>query len=279
MKSLFIFLHINHCGCKVAQFSKAVLLSLFTFGSSLTLANTVAELEKESLKVQQESRSIQNEIDRLYSEEQVLDQQYQALLLKLAALKSYNADVQKRIDSQNDQLQSLQEQLASVAQVKREIMPLMEQMQTSLVEFVDADLPFYKAQRVQSLELLSKNIDDIELPLSSKYQKILEAFEEQSAFGQSMDSFQGMLQIDNRQVQVDFLRLGRVALFYQTLDGQQSARWSKQSNSWQLLGADQSEQLSKALEVVRGDKIPSLLKLDVGAPQAVDLARSGSESP
>jgi hypothetical protein len=278
MKSSVFSPYLIHGSFVVPHYFKIISICSLLFFHSLSVANTVAELEKESLKGLQESTSIQNEIDRLYSEEQLLDQQYQTLLMQLAALKSYNLDVKKRIDSQNSQLLSLQEQLASVAQVKLEIMPLMQQMQTSLAAFVDADLPFKTEQRAQELERLAQSIDDIEMPLSSKYQRILEAFDEQRGLSQSMESFQGMLSIDGQQVQVDFLRLGRVALFYQTLDGQKSGRWSKENGSWQLLDGEQSKQLSKALEVAQGSKTPSLLMLDVGKLQSSDLARSGSES-
>ena len=153
-------------------------------------ASTITELEKQSLKGQVKSATVQGEIDRLYSEEQQMDQQYRALLSQLSALESSNVELQKRIDSQLSQQSNLQQQLESVAQIKREITPLMTQMQHSLVEFVQADLPFLKAQRLHALQQLDSYLADVENPLSSKYQKLLEAFEEQAELGYSMTSYQ-----------------------------------------------------------------------------------------
>ncbi len=256
---------------------------LCVFLSYPALANTITELEKKSLEGQEKSTAIQNEIDQLFSEEQQIDQQYRSLLARLDTLNSANLDLKKRIESQDKQQQSLQRQLKSVAQVKYEITPLMNQMHSSLVEFVKADLPFLTEQRAQGLQQLADYLADIENSLSSKYQKILEAFEEQADFGHSMASFQGPLKIDGKQVQVNFLRLGRVALYYQTLDKERAARWSRQTESWIVLDAAQTQLLTKAVEMAQGTAITGLLVLNLQEPklkgsEPEGKTQSGSES-
>jgi len=63
--------------------------------------------------------------------------------------------------------------------------------------------------------------------------------------------------------------LGRVALFYQSLDRKSSAYWNRDTQSWLPLEAEHNRSLSRAMRVARSQTAPQLLALPLmaqGAP-------------
>jgi hypothetical protein len=69
-------------------------------------------------------------------------------------------------------------------------------------------------------------------------------------------------------MQVDFLRIGRVALMYQSEDGQVSGAWDQASGQWQVLGNEYKNQIRKALKIATKQMAPELIILPVSAPEA-----------
>ena len=67
---------------------------------------------------------------------------------------------------------------------------------------------------------------------------------------------------------VDFVRLGRVSLMYQTLDGAETGYWNAQDRKW-VVDNNYAEAVAEARRVARKDGAPDLLKVPVPAPQEV----------
>ena len=70
---------------------------------------------------------------------------------------------------------------------------------------------------------------------------------------------------------MEFLRVGRVGLYYQTLDGHQAAYWDAQGRSWLPAKATQCFAVRWALRVVSQQAAPELLELPVAAAKSHDL--------
>lgn len=239
------------------------------FSGQVVAATSIGELEQQTLDQQASSAKVQRQIDQLYDEEKSIDREYRLLLTQLANIQDTNLALQKRGDRQAEQLASLREQLISIEQISREIIPLMGQMQQSLQGFIDADLPFKQRARIQEAEQLAADLTDVDLALSVKYQKLLSAFEKEAAYGLAMETFQGQLEIAGVATQVDFLQLGRVALYYQTLDAKQAGLWISDAQRWQLLNTQQAEQVGEAIRIANGLSVPKLTELTVDRTSAI----------
>jgi hypothetical protein len=64
---------------------------------------------------------------------------------------------------------------------------------------------------------------------------------------------------------VDLLRVGRVALFYRSLDGRQLGIWDTSQGGWETLPARWRQPLAKALRVARKQSAPDILTLPLPA--------------
>jgi hypothetical protein len=89
----------------------------------------------------------------------------------------------------------------------------------------------------------------------------LEAFQLEQTYGASIESWRGPLQLDGRELSVEFLRIGRVALYFQSLDGSASGYWGRSEQRWVALGPEYNRDLAQALRVAQNVTAPQLLSL------------------
>ena len=80
----------------------------------------------------------------------------------------------------------------------------------------------------------------------------------------------GSLELDGASREVDFLRVGRVALLYQTVDAEIYGRWDQASRSWIPLSAEYRNQIRNGIKIARKQVAPNLLLLPVSAPETAE---------
>lgn len=210
----------------------------------------------------------QRQIDNLDDQRADLTHQYRSALSQLTQLKKYNDSQRKILQSQADEETSLKEQINSVANLERNIVPLMSDMLEALDNFVALDQPFLLDKRQQRLANLRSLLTDAKTSNAEKYRRILEAYQIENDFGRTIETWQGNLTPnDVNSPLVNFLKIGRVAYLYQTIDGKSAYRWD--SKSWQPLNSSANEQVTQGIKMAK-EQIPSnLLLIPVTAPAAI----------
>jgi hypothetical protein len=118
--------------------------------------------------------------------------------------------------------------------------------------------------RVANLDLL---LEDPEVNDAEKFRKVTEAYQIENDYGRTIEFYTDMIDIDGESRQVDFLRIGRVALMYQTEDGADSGVWDQASRSWQSAD-DYKNEIRAGLKIAKKQVAPDLLLLPVSAPEA-----------
>ncbi|WP_036497944.1 DUF3450 family protein, partial [Nitrosococcus oceani] len=81
-------------------------------------------------------------------------------------------------------------------------------------------------------------------------------------------AYRGTLDMDGKPHTVDFLRVGRTALFFYTLDGKTSGRWNAHGQSWVVLPDHYRAAIAEGLLIARKQAPPDLLLLPIQAPEA-----------
>ena len=77
---------------------------------------------------------------------------YRLTLKKIESLNIFNRQLTQVIDSQNEELESLQRQIDAVEEVGRSVTPLMLEMIEALDQFVHFDVPFLADERNGAVE-------------------------------------------------------------------------------------------------------------------------------
>jgi septal ring factor EnvC (AmiA/AmiB activator) len=246
---------------------KALLLAVFpatqVFAQQQPLneaaTNAQAETNATAVAAQQ---NINNAVDQT----QELNNQYAQALAELDSLNKYNEQLQQQVTAQEQEMASIQTQLTEIETTNREVLPLMERMVTTLEQFVQADIPFYLEERTKRVNDLKDLMVRADVAISEKYRRILEAYQIELDYGRALETYEGELS-EGRTVQ--FVKLGRVSLMYQTLDGSETGYWDAQAKNW-VQAPEYADNIAEALSVARNDGAPDLLRVPVPAPQAAN---------
>lgn len=221
--------------------------------------STIAAQQQVNAAARQSQATINDLVDRT----QQAGGQYAQTMLEVDSLNKYNEQLQTQIESQEAEMASIQTQLTEIETTNREVLPLMERMVSTLEQFVEADLPFLQEERETRVNLLKDMMPRADVSISEKYRRILEAYQIELDYGRFLEAYEGQMD-DGRTVQ--FIRLGRISLMYQTLDRSETGYWDAQANQW-VVAEEYAENVRSALSVAREEGAPDLLRVPVPAPQ------------
>ncbi|MFB9146284.1 DUF3450 family protein [Halomonas alkalicola] len=161
-------------------------------------------------------------------------------------------------------------------------LPLAAEMARSLERleaFIAGDLPFLVEQRRARVGDLRQALAAEPLLAHEQWEGLVAAWRQELAYGREIDSWRGLL-VGNASREVDYLRLGRVGLYFLSPDGREGGVWSRAEAGWQPLDAAALAELRKGLAIARERRAPELLALPVsllpeaeeaGAPASVPL--------
>jgi len=225
---------------------------------------------KDSLQiVTQTNRSeaaSQQEVDRLSRESQTLLEEYRRLQNNAEYQAAYTLELQQLDAAQQARIQDLEREISDVASTRQRIVPLMRSMVDALEKFVVLDLPFHHEERITSVLRLKQRLQQPDLPLSAKFRMLLEAFQTEQDYGVTIEAWRGPLAVADETLSVEYLRIGRMALYYQTLDGRNSACWDRSTQTWMPLEQAYNQAITEAFRVANNQVAPRLLTLPMKPP-------------
>lgn len=248
---------MKNFGLIVALFGGAMCASQPVLAQSLDNVTEVAQAATS------DGQASQERVDLLDDETDELTRNYRAALKQLASLREYNAKLEKLIEAQKVEMVSIRQQIEDVTNVDRTIVPLMFRMIESLEKFVELDVPFLIDERRARVQNLRALMDRSDANPAEKYRKILEAYEIENEYGRTIEAYEGQMDINGEERMVAFLRIGRVALIYQTLDADESGAWSQQADGFVDLDGDFDSELRSALRIAKQQAAPDLLVVPV----------------
>lgn len=220
------------------------------------------------VQVDRESAQAQNQIDQIRERTQDAASRYAQAIADAESLEQYNAQLSEQVQSQEEEMASIEEQLIEIETTNREVQPLMEQMVDTLERFVALDVPFLLDERTTRVQNLKDLMARADVPVSEKYRLILEAYQIELDYGQSLEAYEGRLGNGPDARTVTFVKLGRVSLMYQTLDGAETGYWDQNQKTW-VVDPSYTEAVETALRMARNQGADELLEVPVPAPVEV----------
>ncbi len=246
----------------------SVVVAVPLVASAQTLAQAMGARGKGNI----EGQAAQARIDKISDETDTLLSQYRSANKQIDSLRVYNQQMSDLIAAQEAEIASLREQIDNVELVSRGVTPLMLRMIDAIDQFVELDVPFLIEERQKRVANLRELMDRSDVTNAEKYRRIMEAYQIENDFGRTIEAYRGVLTENGSERTVDFLRVGRVALVYQTLDGSEAAAWDQASRSWKPLDASYRNPIKQGLRIARKQSAPDLIRLPLPA------ANSGGQS-
>lgn len=210
----------------------------------------------------------QKRVDQISDDTETLFARYSGALRQLDSLRVYNGQMRELIASQQAEIASLTDQVDRVEVVGRNVTPLMLRMIDSLEAFVELDVPFLLEERTKRIAELRKTMDRADVTNAEKYRQIMEAFQAENEYGRTIEAYRSTLDRGGREETVDFLRFGRIALVYLTLDGSEAGVWDRESRSWRPLDRSYRSAIRAGLRIARKQAAPDMVQLPLPAPES-----------
>jgi len=135
-----------------------------------------------------------------------------------------------------------------------------------LDRFVALDMPFRPDQRRANATRLRELMDRADVTIAEKYRQVMASYQDEVAIGRNIESYSGELEIAGATRTVDFLRIGRVLLAYQTLDREQTGYWDTRMRQWRALDGGYRRPVTLGIRIARGLAPPDILTLPIAAP-------------
>jgi len=224
---------------------------------------------EEQIGVDREARTSQQRVDQLDDETQKLLDEYRRALTDAESYSTYANQLEAQVRSQREEMADMDRQLLEVETTSREVLPLMQNMLDTLEQFVALDLPFLTEERTRRVSTLKQTMGRADVAISEKYRRIVEAYQVEMDYGRTIEAYEGELPGeagDPRTVQ--FLRVGRVTLLYQTLDGRETGYFDAVQMRW-VVANDYAHGFEEGIAVAKKVRAPEMLIVPVPAPQEV----------
>ncbi|NEZ02759.1 DUF3450 domain-containing protein [Wenzhouxiangella sp. XN201] len=255
---------INRKQFTLAGIAAGSLLLLVAFSAQTQEVDPVLDTSRSTA---QDTAQSQERIDNIDAETQRMLNDYRALLKQLEQLERYNASQQRQVDSQRRELASLEEDINNIASLQRAMQPLMDDMVDALDQLVEADLPFLMEERRARVTRLKNAIEDPELSPAQRYRLVIEAYQIENEYGRTIESYRGDIEADGRLYEnVEFLRIGRVALIFRTDNDEVLKRYVPEDGNWVDLDRSYLQDVRTASRIAREQIPPDLMFIPVRAP-------------
>lgn len=243
-------------------------------GLALAAAPLVAQAQEQTLdqsvstqnKIVEKAAATQDRINNLSQQTQDLLSQYLITKHQVARMKQYNEHLQAEVNDQESRIDSLKYQLTQISKIEHGIIPLMDQMIGGLGNFVKLDMPFHRQKRLARVHKLKDLMTNSDVTISEKYRQIMAAYKAEIDYGKTVGSYRARISVNGQKQTVNFLRIGRIVLCYQTLNQSQTACWNSQKGKW-VVNNGYRRNVAHAISVALKQTTPSLLLLPVVAPQ------------
>jgi|TARA_B100000700_G_scaffold20246_1_gene19727 hypothetical protein len=260
-------------------------------------AMSAESLSKEALAAEEAQAALQARIDAADDATRADIEALRERQAELRQLTAYNRELAPRLDQQAATLGEREAALDALGDTREALPGMLRDLVERLRQWVEADLPFLKKERLARVDSLEGLLADGEVSHSEALERVLAAWRRELDYGRQLDAWRGLVDVDSVQAkandastepsqagageslprEVDFLRIGRAGLYYLTPDGHEGGVWKAAAGEWQPLNGTERAELDKGLRIARDQRAPELLTLPIS--QAVsDAPRASATS-
>jgi len=217
--------------------------------------------------INKDAATSQQRVTGLAQQTRDLLAEYRSVVRETESLKIYNDNLERVVTDQGNEIQSIERQLSGLEATNRGVVPLMLEMIDALGQIVEADIPFRIHERRARVERLRDMMDQAAVTASEKYRRVMEAYQRELEFGRTTEAYSATLPTTGQTV--DYLRVGRTLLIYQTGDNSVTGWFNPSSRQFEQLPDRYRREIREGLAIARNQKAPNLVILPVPGPEVV----------
>jgi hypothetical protein len=189
---------------------------------------------------------------------------YEQMQQKQKQMQARKDQLERRIAAAQERIASKEKQLEDIERISTQMTPFLQELVGRLQQLVSGDTPFLAAEREQRIARLAGLMEDPEVSVSEKLRKAMEALLVEAEYGSTIEVYQQTIAVDDGPSLVNVFRLGRINLFYQTLDRKRCGFYDVAAAAWRPLPADFNRPIQTAIEIGSKRRPMELLTLPLG---------------
>ena len=241
-----------------------ILIFIFSIAPSFAkeeLAGKIIKPVKKSLDIRQ---ATQKHEDRWNDEKAKLILEYKNLEIEKENLLAVNKSLNKKNTAHKIEIASYEKKLNAINRISAELVPYLSDVLKHLDSSVHGSLPFLPAERSSRLENIYKLLEDPKVTTAEKFRKIMEALQVEAEYGNNVEVYQESIKIDENIIVANVFRLGRLSLFFQTIDAKTSGYYNPAQSAWLILPEKHNREIGKVIDIANKRRSIDLLVLPLG---------------
>ncbi len=238
-------------------------------GSSLALTDQIQPLLDIGEKRQNSEQVSQTKIDLMDDDTSLIVNEYKTVSKQIEGLTVYNAQMRKQIERQEERLKEIDKTMKEAQVMQRQIPPFTRRMLAGIEKSIELDMPFHLAERKERIAFANAAIDNPTVSPAEGLRQVLETFNVEMEYGRKLDNYKDTIEIEGQQREVNVLRVGRLALVYQSSDESLTGAWDNNTDQWVPLDNSYRNPTRKGLKIANRLATVDMLELPIQNPEAV----------
>ena len=225
------------------------------------IGSQIREPVRESVEIRKQTQA---ENEQWQREKQVLAARYDRLQEENHRLAAQVDALEENVAAAGRRVARKEKQLADIGHVTEGIKPFLWELAGRIEALAEDGPPFLKEERRQRVNRLNEIMAEPDVPVSEQYRKAMEALLVEAEYGNTIEVYQQTIDAQGRTMLVNIFRLGRISLFYQTLDRQENGWFNVAENRWEKLPKTYNREISSAIDIGARRQPVELLTLPLG---------------
>ncbi|WP_299939612.1 DUF3450 domain-containing protein [uncultured Microbulbifer sp.] len=257
---------------KTKRFMAVALATVLSAGAlygSVANADTLDNVLAVGQQKTTAARASQKRIDKIAEETSGLLQDFKVVNKQIDGLRVYNRQLEKQLANQLEVINDLDESIANVTVIERQIQPLILRMLEGLEQFIELDAPFKLDERMANLVNVKNNMDRSDITVAEKFREVLELYNYEAEYARKIDTYGDTLNVNGQEREVNVLQIGRIALLAQTTDSNISLAYDKGQQVWvEIDTGTYRRALMNGLKIARKQASIDIMTTPIPAPEA-----------
>ncbi len=234
------------------------------FSASVPSRQKIDKTVKETVVVQKKTTNLKQVWQ---AERRVLDDATHVLELEIKLLEARREKLRGYSQQRHQEIARLETGLNEMAEIGIRLEPFLDELVGRIETFQAADLPFSMIERERRLVDLRQVLNSYDADLAEKLRRVMEVLKIEAGFGRGFEVSEEFLVLDGVETTVRMLRLGRVGLYYLSLDGDRAGWFNRSSKRWEPLSGVSNEAVKEALRMTLKQRAFDLVRLPVAGGQ------------
>jgi hypothetical protein len=214
------------------------------------------------------ARESQVRINKMQDETTDLVTQFSTVSKQIDSLKMYNSQMETKLSGQRSELAALDEAIAGVSVIQREIPPLIVRMLDAIEQFVQLDAPYKREVRLDRIAKQRVNLQKANISEAEKFRQVVELYNIEAEYARKIDTYTDTIDFNGAPIEVNVLAVGRVALMFQTADRSVTGAWNRTTKQWEALpDSPYKDSVFNGIRMAQKKASNDILALPVHAPE------------